>query len=354
MKLLKLIVKNFRAFGAGFKDQGVTLEFNQNNIVFLIGPNNAGKSSLLEAYAFFVIAESLATESDFHRKAADSPPIEIEGWVLAETEEDQKHQAVRNWLDSSRVARFKKVWKQPGKPSKQSWDPDLGQWTDGGAGGWDTHLQNALPTPIWVRGLSTPVEAQDAIQSLVKTAVFARIKDTEPYNNAVTALAALQTVVSGDAFANDLQDLITDWIRPVFPNLKVKVNSEGDTDLTKILDKQTVVKLAEQGGPELSMDFHGHGVRRQLVLQVLRGLHDQIQATKAKSKVKAVELPSRLRESPSEKTKMLLIEEPELFLHPQGIRAVKDLLYTLADASEFQVVACTHSPVMIDLKQTSC
>jgi putative ATP-dependent endonuclease of the OLD family len=49
------------------------------------------------------------------------------------------------------------------------------------------------------------------------------------------------------------------------------------------------------------------------------------------------------------KTKILLIEEPELFLHPAGVRAVQRLLCDIAIDSPFQVMCATHSPIMIDL-----
>jgi putative ATP-dependent endonuclease of the OLD family len=49
------------------------------------------------------------------------------------------------------------------------------------------------------------------------------------------------------------------------------------------------------------------------------------------------------------KTKILLIEEPELFLHPSGVRDIQELLYDLAENSCFQLIAATHSPMMIDL-----
>lgn len=48
---------------------------------------------------------------------------------------------------------------------------------------------------------------------------------------------------------------------------------------------------------------------------------------------------------------MLLFEEPELYLHPDAMRSVKELIYTLADGSEFQIMAATHAPVMIDLSK---
>jgi hypothetical protein len=48
---------------------------------------------------------------------------------------------------------------------------------------------------------------------------------------------------------------------------------------------------------------------------------------------------------------MLLIEEPESFLHPPMIRAARDALYNLAAIAEWQVLTSTHSPIFIDVSK---
>jgi hypothetical protein len=44
--------------------------------------------------------------------------------------------------------------------------------------------------------------------------------------------------------------------------------------------------------------------------------------------------------------RLLLIDEPELYLHPQGIRRLREALHALS-AAGFQVVFSTHSPMML-------
>jgi predicted ATP-dependent endonuclease of OLD family len=46
---------------------------------------------------------------------------------------------------------------------------------------------------------------------------------------------------------------------------------------------------------------------------------------------------------------ILIVEEPELYMHPQMERRMRDLLYRLAAQPAFQVACCTHSPVFIDI-----
>ncbi len=44
--------------------------------------------------------------------------------------------------------------------------------------------------------------------------------------------------------------------------------------------------------------------------------------------------------------RLLLIDEPELYLHPQGVRRLRQALSELANAG-FQIVFSTHSPLML-------
>jgi hypothetical protein len=53
----------------------------------------------------------------------------------------------------------------------------------------------------------------------------------------------------------------------------------------------------------------------------------------------------------AERQRVLLIEEPESFLHPPMIRSARDALYDLAVIAEWQVLTCTHSPIFIDVSK---
>jgi predicted ATP-dependent endonuclease of OLD family len=46
---------------------------------------------------------------------------------------------------------------------------------------------------------------------------------------------------------------------------------------------------------------------------------------------------------------LLLIEEPEIYMHPQMCRKMRDVLLSIARSGTAQVICTTHSPVFIDL-----
>jgi len=53
----------------------------------------------------------------------------------------------------------------------------------------------------------------------------------------------------------------------------------------------------------------------------------------------------------NEEPKILLIEEPESFLHPPAIRAAREALYKIAELENWQVMLTTHSPIFIDVSK---
>lgn len=50
-------------------------------------------------------------------------------------------------------------------------------------------------------------------------------------------------------------------------------------------------------------------------------------------------------------SKILLVEEPESFLHPPAIRLAREALYKLAKLENWQVMITTHSPIFIDVSK---
>jgi putative ATP-dependent endonuclease of OLD family len=51
----------------------------------------------------------------------------------------------------------------------------------------------------------------------------------------------------------------------------------------------------------------------------------------------------------SERPHVLLLDEPEICLHPSAIREARKVLYELPNTGNWQVMVTTHSPVFIDL-----
>jgi len=86
----------------------------------------------------------------------------------------------------------------------------------------------------------------------------------------------------------------------------------------------------------------GHGLQRALTFALIKVISDSLK--KEKNKEGGEESGSR---TASESTYFIL-EEPELYLHPQAQRALFDSLVALSE-SKNQVLLCTHSSALIDV-----
>lgn len=161
-------------------------------------------------------------------------------------------------------------------------------------------------------------------------------------------------------FAGELENRLNKNISRVFPDISLTINNNGELNLLSALDDNTQIQILEildQSKDiklELEVDSHGHGVQRQAILSAWKELHKQFSLL-SKSKKQDYGLQdaniTEVTSKKNEKTKLLLIEEPELFLHPAAIRSVKNLLYEMVDSSPFQLICATHSPIMVDLER---
>ncbi|WP_203323322.1 AAA family ATPase [Pseudoxanthomonas beigongshangi] len=332
---------------------GVDIEMDDNNLVFLCGCNNAGKSNILAAYETFVVANKEAEISDFYEKDVRNS-IVMEVSIRAETEDDRRHQALERIWDENGIAKIRKTWRNIGeKGVKESFEPGAG-WREGGAGGFDTLLQNACPTPIWIKGESTPEEVIASLRTLVQEAVLKAISAQAVYADAVNAVRLLGDAITGHGYSNSLKENLNSSMKEVFPGIRFSIGHENPKEVIDIFKSTTTVGIEEDGKPALTLANNGHGLRRQFVMGAFRGMATQLEEAKKGAKqrrVENMEIGGVENEPGSPKSKMLLIEEPELFLHPSAVRSVRDLLYLLATASEFQVMAATHSPVVVDLSK---
>lgn len=354
MRLQKLIVKNYRGIGSdATTGKGAELVFDNNNLIFICGENNCGKSSFLHAYEMFVVASKKAVKSDFFQEKEENT-IQIEAWVKAESDEDRRVRALTRLWNDDGVAKIRKTWSEiGGTGSKESYGPQEG-WKRGGAGGFDTLLQNACPTPIWIHGATTPEEVVALLQTLVQETILKQISGRKVYQDALDAVALLEQEIRDDAYTGSLQNHLNSAISHVFPDVTFRVKNEGERDVTDLFKRQTSVEISEAGRPDLDFMYHGHGVRRQFIVSAFRGLASQLEEAKKTPKQRKeenFELHGIQQEEGCSKSKILLIEEPELFLHPDAMRSVRDLIYVLGSSSEFQVLAATHAPIMVDLSK---
>ncbi|MBO8093199.1 MAG: AAA family ATPase [Prosthecochloris sp.] len=340
MILRALTIKNFASIG----DPGIVVPIDE--IVVLIGQNNVGKSSVLDAYEAFASTGSALPIKCF-RDEDPANAISIGGLFSGLTDEDRDALGEK-WVyddpDYGKVVQAKWEWAEPDKKaSKFSWDEAAKKWEPGGMGGWDTLITSRIPIPLRVRPTDDPekTEAQ-VVEILTAAAKDALKKDTK---KAAKVLGELQALA--DEFAKGAQkelddacDKISNKLDGIFPGHRVSLQqSIGKIDPDKIIAAGSHVRVAPPGGAPVPLSHQGAGMRRAFLWSALGTL---VEIGRAKKGTKKID-PGRQR--------MLLLEEPESFLHPPMIRAARDALYGLAAIDEWQVLTCTHSPIFIDVSK---
>ncbi|CAI1791245.1 AAA family ATPase [Serratia marcescens] len=105
MRLKSLKVNNFRAING----DGNVLSFNNNNIIFIFGKNNIGKSSMLHAYKYFASPTQKAIITDFYNNDT-SNKIVIEAVYIKEDIDNVNFDSkgLNKWVGEGGEVKFKK------------------------------------------------------------------------------------------------------------------------------------------------------------------------------------------------------------------------------------------------------
>ena len=113
--------------------------------------------------------------------------------------------------------------------------------------------------------------------------------------------------------------------------------------------------MGPEDGHLAPLEKQGSGARRTLLWSALKIATEQSNdAPKkpAKGKAKAVEAPAGEEEPVYTRPHVLLLDEPEICLHPSAVRDACRVLYDLAkDGTGWQVMVTTHSPAFIDISR---
>ncbi|MBS4066763.1 MAG: AAA family ATPase, partial [Chitinophagaceae bacterium] len=343
MKLQKLIIKNFR----GLKGDKNVIDFSSSNIIFLIGQNNVGKSSILRAYEFFVGSSQKASLSDFFNYDVNIP-IEIEGIFLKEQDDDgdadligKGKQAepdwVNKWVDGNNLIRICKKWKAKDEPAEKfTWSPANNDWVLNGFGGLPTLFQKYAPTPISISAMETELSLEEKVNKLIQDEILKKLKDDYPddLNGLIEGVKNLQRKILGSDVVATYNTEINEHFKKVFTDLTLKIDPKNDENikLEDAFKKNHSVNVRKDGiDRDEVFTQQGHGVIRQALYNFISFL--------------------KKNKEGNNKEYLILFEEPELFLHPEIAFKLRSSLYNLAENSPFQIICATHSPLMIDISK---
>ena len=411
MRLRRFEVRNFKGI------ENVAIEWD--DLLVLIGENNAGKSSLLHALSCYLSGSAIKDTSLFrkHETGADNAielvgyfdqltPVELDQvavkgrthngeWILkkkywlqqASSGEEEKggwkeqlysHNApitYANWPSpdttwASFPADYQLLIQQlPGNPPRpnaanreqlrelvRQQRPDVlvpgaPEWVPnpGGGGNWKSNANSILPRGIYVRAVHEATEetlAKDATTygKLINLIVERQLSNRPEMQRLQIALDEVLQLFRPDPAHPDrqaaeiraLQDRINQGLNEVIGGHALIKTAPPELQ-SLVMPSTTLVIRDPLVNIETEVGHQGHGLQRTLVMTLLQLL------------VEAQEQQMQGQAATNQRPTVFIVEEPELYMHPQMERRMRDVLYRLAAQQGMQVVTCTHSPVFLDI-----
>jgi putative ATP-dependent endonuclease of OLD family len=330
----KIHIVNFKSI----KNQ----EFDLSNFTPLVGYNNAGKSNILEAIKWILRKSSLKIES-FNDSTQPITMIgEIEGITTDILDNiDHTHRTRIEPFLANETLTVKRIQASPSQSAAQIklqvLDPTDGiTWKDNPTG-IDNAIKDLFPEPIHIGAMENSEDdiSKSSTSSTIGKLLSEIIGPIElQYGQQVSgALNGLKEILDAEGIhrAPELETFdqeINNKLDSFFPDIKVKIHIP--TPELKEVFKKGTIKVYENLLPTpKDVGLLGHGAQRSIQMTLIRHLADL-----------------KLASQQNRTTTLLLIDEPELYLHPQAIEILRNSLNVLSNQG-YQVIFSTHSPFMI-------
>lgn len=331
-RLSEVIIQNFKSC--------MNTEIKLSGFTPLVGYNNAGKSNIISAIQWLIRRSSLQ-DGDFFDVTT---PVQVEATIEGITQQqlDGMQERHRNSIApyiSAGVLRIKRTQLEPGARAAEIrlavWSPTANAWIPNPAG-IDNAIGDLLPEPIRIGAMENA--AEDAAKAKTTTTIGKLLAEfVEPVKEAHEAelgqhLSEISRRISceGDSRLGEFAQIdrsVNSKINDLFPGMSVKLHF--DTPTVDDLIKAGTIRVYEGGGGGRDFSSYGHGAQRSIQIALVQYL----------AEVK------RVVNNP-ETTTLLMIDEPELYLHPFAIEQVREALISLSE-SGYQVIISTHSAQMI-------
>ncbi|KXO10892.1 ATP-dependent nuclease [Marinobacter excellens] len=326
------------------------IELALGNCTPIVGYNNAGKSNIMSAIAWLISPTALAVGDFYDASKPASVEATIEGLddVLLDKLEAQHRNKLQPFIENSTL-RIRREQKEPGGSVSKAVKLEIREpgLAEGDPAAWKQNptgisqaLQVLFPEPIFIGAMQDA--AEDATKSKNGTTLgklLAEFTSSLEKEHGVRLQGLLDDVrqylapesPSRITQLNDFDSQATSVLQDFFPGINIHL----DIPVPEIASvfRQGTVRVSEDGrGTIRDFSSLGHGAQRSIQMALIRYLAD-----------------IKSNGSDEGQRRLLLIEEPELFLHPQAVEQLRAALTKLSEGA-YQVVFVTHSPMMIDRK----
>ncbi|MFC6040720.1 ATP-dependent endonuclease [Paenisporosarcina macmurdoensis] len=330
MKLQSFSVENYKIFKENF-----TLNINESSIVILTGRNNTGKSTLLEAINWFFKKETKSNTIPIDCYTDEGKEIIFRGkFGFGE----ESFTFTKKYSNGSTP----KFFDDQGIEIKASHQLRANL---------DVILSN---DPFYITPAMSIDDLNSQVQNIYSEATKNKIQEIENAtfeDEDVSEEHKLkkeyeELKLSIPKFVTSLKKTLDESLRLVsgqvsvalqrlFSNdsisLKISGGESGgisSSEIVKSMKSNLFINQDERSDMHLSNQ--GTGLQRMTLIYLIQNMIDNNLIG-------------------NRDDKMLLIDEPEAFLHPEAVRALSDSLYQIG--REMPLIISTHSPILINLEE---
>ncbi len=334
MRLARIEIHNFR----GIHDANI----NVFDYTILVGPNNAGKSTVIDALRVFY------EKGIKFNSTQDFPKVEVsdaESWIeLTFLLTEPEHESLsEEYAASDRLLHLRKYLVS----AKKNWPAGTiyarlvsGELSEKAFYGAKNVQSGKIGELIFVPAVSkvddhTKLSGPSALRDLVSGIMSGVVEGSEAYDTLTGSIQSFsvgikQMTTEDDqslaGFEADLNELLAPW----HTKFSLNLGTPSAADIVKSMVDWTVTE--EQCGAAQDISYFGSGFQRHFIYSLIR-LAAKYLPTKDSKKTK--DFTPRLN--------LVLFEEPEAFLHPPQQEELSRSLAAMAGADDWQVICSTHS-----------
>lgn len=339
MKINHIILHNFRGI--------IHEEFSLNDYTLLVGSNNAGKSTIIDAIRAFYEKDKYQYQdgTDFPQKGAADKDSWIE--ITFDLSKSEYESLADTYKYESDTLRVKKYFKTSEKLSdgKSAKGVIVGMTSDGiysteafyGA----KNVQNGkLGNVIYIPAVSrvddiTKMSRPSALRDLISSIMSGVVESSNAYSELEHSVeqfsSNIKTAQTEDSrsivgLEQELNDMLSVWNT----TFSMHFQTPFTADIIKSMIRWDLIENSLSKPQDI--DKFGSGFQRHFIYSIIKLANDYMpKSTKSKAK------------EFSPKMNLLLFEEPEAFLHPpQQQHLCRDLM-SLSNSDSWQVILTTHS-----------
>ncbi|MDI6701051.1 MAG: AAA family ATPase [bacterium] len=340
MNITKVSVHNFRSIKA--------ISFELDKYMCIVGPNNSGKSNLVNALRIFYDDAKYNETIDFPKFNIDDD--DNESWIEIEYKlsDDEFNTLKDDYKGQNNVLKVRKYLKSNQKDKVKNNQSNIYAYENGNLSnnlfyGAKNISEAKLGNIIYIPELTTTDEnlkltGPSPLREIISFVMNKVVKNSSSFNNLTESFKEFnekfRNEASNDGYSlEELRKDINESLKEWEIEFKLDINSVKPEDIIKnLVSHYTIDKNLNK---EIEIKYLGQGLQRHIIYTLL----------KLSSKYKDIKKSEKKDFSPD--FTLILFEEPEAFLHPNQQELLNYSLRDLSFEEGQQVIITTHSPIFV-------